>query len=152
MPLRQECLPMDDLTRFLTDDDRDLVARLPRERSASADREDQMVALLRQHGYFRPRHPRGLIGAAVAAAVLVFLSGTLFGQWRAEQRSLEFALERNDLSDADRVLVLQRAGSAYVRASEQLAGVASSSPTARDVAVHILAGAAQAAARANLGG
>jgi hypothetical protein len=69
------------------------------------------------------------------------------------RNSLESQLERTDLTVAERILLIQRAGSAYVRASNGYAGaVATTDSTATEVARRVLEGAAQAVARSNLDG
>ena len=62
-------------------------------------------------------------------------------------------LTRTDLSLADRILLMQRAGSAYVRAANSYASAASrTDSTAIEVANRVLRGAAQAVARSKLDG
>jgi hypothetical protein len=68
-------------------------------------------------------------------------------------RSLEAQIDREGLSANERVLVLQRAGSAYVRAAHAYAdAVAETDSTAVEVASQVLIGAAQAVARTDLDG
>jgi hypothetical protein len=85
------------------------------------------------------------------AAVLVFLAGTFAGSRYATRNSLEEMLDRKQLSVADRVLLLQRAGSAYVRAAQSYAdATAHVDSNAVEVASRVLLGAAHAVARSSL--
>ena len=60
-------------------------------------------------------------------------------------------LARRDLTPAERVLLLQRAGSAYVRAAQSYAdATAKSDSNAVEVASRVLIGAAHAVARNSL--
>jgi hypothetical protein len=148
-----------------------LFEALPRETSATDPRAaDRLVTRLRHEGFFSPVTPsaaarpdasaasggrdlyfRGLwpIGVA-AAAILMALSA--WGGWLAgRQGSLEEMLARKDLTLSDRVLLLQRAGSAYVTAAESYASAtARTDTTAIEVASRVLLGAAHAVARNHL--
>jgi hypothetical protein len=69
----------------------------------------------------------------------------------AQRNSLEQQLARTDLTVSDRVLLLQRAGSAYVRAAQGYAdATAHVDSTAVEVASRVLLGAAHAVARNGL--
>ena len=133
---------------------------LPRETSATDPRgADRLVARLRHEGFFSrviPSAARDLhfkrswpIGLA-AAALLMALSA--WGGWLAGRHgSLEEMLGRKDLTLSDRVLLLQRAGSAYVTAAESYASAtARTDTTAIEVASRVLLGAAHAVARNHL--
>jgi hypothetical protein len=94
---------------------------------------------LRSHAF------RALLLAAAAVALL--LTGGMIGSYLARRGSLEASLEREDLSASDRILLLQRAGSAYVRAANNYAAAtARDDSTAIEVASRVLMGAAQAVA------
>lgn len=130
-----------------------LFNELPRE-SAVAPRElDGLVTALEAEGFFRAR-PRRLVWARqLAAAAVLLVVGGVGGARIATRNSLEARLERSDLSVSDRILLMQRAGSAYVRAANAYAGsVARTDSTAIEVASRVLLGAAQAVARSNLDG
>ena len=83
----------------------------------------------------------------VAAAIALLLSGGWAGSYLARRGSLEAALQRDDLSASDRILLLQRAGSAYVRAANNYAAATARDDSAAiEVASRVLMGAAQAVA------
>jgi hypothetical protein len=93
----------------------------------------------------------------MAAALLLFVSGGLVGaaaNARFTQRhTIESLLARADLTLDDRVLLLQRAGTAYVRAANGYAEATTLvDSTAIEVASQVLMGAAHAVARQSLDG
>ena len=127
------------------------LAELPRTSPIEPGDADRLVAQLRQEGFFRPR--RRALGWAIraAAAVLIFAVGAFAGMQYARRNSLEEILSRKDLTVADRVLLLQRAGSAYVRAAQSYAdATAHVDSSAVEVASRVLLGAAHAVARSSL--
>ena len=130
-----------------------LFAALPRESTPEPRELDHLVSALRAEGFFR-RRPRRLSWLTqLAAAVVLLMLGGLAGARIATRNSLEAQLARTDLSVTERILLMQRAGSAYVRASNSYAGaVAQADSTAVEVASRVLLGAAQAVARSNLDG
>jgi hypothetical protein len=75
-----------------------------------------------------------------------------WGGWLAGRHgSLEEMLGRKDLTIGERVLLLQRAGSAYVTAAQSYASAtARTDTTAIEVASRVLLGAAHAVARNHL--
>lgn len=119
------------------------LAELPRTLPIDTGGADRVVAQLRREGFFRPRRPALSWGIRAAAAILLFTLGAFAGTRYARGSSLEHQLARGDLPASQRVLLLQRAGSAYVRAA-QLAPVDS---IAAQVARQTLLGAAGAVAR-----
>lgn len=129
-----------------------LLASLPRERHGDPATEERLVDALAREGWLRPpRRSRAWLQAAAAIALL--LVGALAGARVNERRSLEAMIDREGLSANERVLVLQRAGSAYVRAAHAYAdAVAETDSTAVEVASTVLIGAAQAVARTDLDG
>ena len=136
-----------------TPEERALLAALPRERDGDPATEERLVEALSREGHFRPagRSARGWLRAAAAVALLVL--GGVAGARLEARRSLEAMIDRDDLSANERVLVLQRAGSAYVRAAHAYAdAVAETDSTAVEVASNVLIGAAQAVARSDLDG
>lgn len=150
--------PDDDLP--ISDYDADLSAlfdALPREASGDPRGADRMIARLRHDGFFAlviPSGARNLLfrwPVGIAAALLLVALGAL-GGWSAERRgSLEEMLSRTDLTVADRVLLLQRAGSAYVTAAQSYANATARTDTvAIEVASRVLLGAAHAVARNHL--
>ena len=143
---------------------------LPREAPTDPRAADRLVTQLRHEGFFArrssvipsgsfsviPSAARDLLVAlrfpvgVAAAAVLMALAA--WGGWLAGRHgSLEEMLARKDLTIADRVLLLQRAGSAYVGAAESYASAtARTDTTAIEVASRVLLGAAHAVARNHL--
>jgi len=128
-----------------------LLDELPRTTSVADGEADRIVAQLRREGFFRARARtmRWMLQAVAAAAI--FLVGVFAGSQYARRNSLEDMLARQHLSVADRVLLLQRAGSAYVRAAQSYAdATANVDSNAVEVASRVLLGAAHAVARSSL--
>jgi hypothetical protein len=137
----------------LDDAERALFARLPREAAVASHDVDRTVKRLEDAGFFRPVRRRISWPFAAAAAVGVFALGIATGAWYTRRNSLEELLSRRDLSADERVLVLQRAGSAYVRAAQGYAdATAHIDSSAVEVASRVLLGAAHAVARTSLDG
>jgi hypothetical protein len=137
----------------LDERERRLFAALPRESVPSSYELDHVVSALRAEGFFRARARRFSWTTQLAAAIVLLVVGGVGGARIATRDSLEAQLERTDLSVSERILLMQRAGSAYVRASNAYAGsVARADSTAVEVASRVLLGAAQAVARSNLDG
>jgi hypothetical protein len=136
-------------------DERELAmfAALPRESELDAAGEERVVKALHAEGYFRraPRRAQWVLKLAAAAAL--FAAGGFAGNRYAMRNSLETNLARRDLSLSDRVLLLQRAGSAYVRAANGYAdATVRVDSSAVEVASQVLVGAAMAVARRSLDG
>jgi hypothetical protein len=127
-----------------------LFAELPRTAPLAPGQVDRLVAELRREGFFH-KHRVLRWGIRAAAAALIFAVGALAGSQYARRNSLEEMLARKQLSVADRVLLLQRAGSAYVRAAQAYAdATARVDSNAVEVASRVLLGAAHAVARSSL--
>jgi hypothetical protein len=133
--------------------ERALFDALPRESPSDVLAEQRLVNALRGEGYFR-RTPRRLVWVfQLAAAVALLVTGGVIGARHAARHSIEAQIARNDLSLNERVLLLQRAGSAYVNAANGYADATSQiDSTAVEVARQILMGAAQAVARQSMDG
>jgi len=130
-----------------------LFTTLPRENAPEPRELDHLVTALKAEGFLRRRDPRFSWVLQIAAAVVLLVSGGIAGARIANRNSLEVMLMRTDLSLPDRILLMQRAGSAYVRAANSYAGAASQTDsTAIEVASRVLLGAAQAVARSKLDG
>lgn len=140
----------------LIDDDAHLAslfAQLPRETNLPPVEESRIAMALRDRGLLRSRSDAQRFLPLLAAGLVMFAVGVGVGNHVARRNSLDELLERHDLSVSDRVLLLQRAGSAYVRAAHQYsAATATSDSTAVEVAQQVFIGAAEAVARSNLGG
>ena len=109
--------PDDDHVLF-DDDELRAFAQLPREAPLSDGEADRMVRRLRREGFFQTRFRARRVLFAAVAALLLFASGALVGGMVTRRGSLEDMLARTDLSVPDRILLLQRAGSAYVTAAQ----------------------------------
>ncbi len=132
-----------------------LFASLPREMALEPGAEQGVVNALRSEGFFERRSSRRPWMLRVAAAAALILTGAVLGAaigGRVAQRtSLEGMLARDDLSVSDRILLLQRAGSAYVTAAHAYAdATAQTDSTAVEVARQVLVGAAHAVVRSQL--
>jgi hypothetical protein len=142
----------------LNERERRLFALLPREAPLDLADEEQAVAALRAEGFFHGRTSRtrrAMLSFAAAAALVVAggIGGGVVGARIAARTSLEGMLMRNDLSTGDRILLLQRAGSAYVQAAHAYAAAtAQTDSTAVEVAAQVLRGAANAVVRSRLDG
>jgi hypothetical protein len=129
-----------------------LAAGLNREAPLNPDAEARLVSALRQEGLLRHNRPRWVAPVAqLAAAIVLLVVGAWGGATYASRSSLEAMLGREDLAIGDRVLLLQRAGSAYVRAAQNYADAAKGVDSAAvEVASRVLVGAAQAVAKNSL--
>lgn len=137
----------------LTDAERAMFAALPHERASEPAEEDRLVDALRADGYFRRRDSSARWVLQFAAAIALFAGGAYGGARYADRNSLERMLDRTDLTMSQRVLLLQRAGSAYVHAANGYAdATATVDSSAMEVASQVLLGAAQAVARRSLDG
>jgi len=122
--------------------------------TASEPRElDHLVTALKAEGFLRRRDRRFSWLLQLAAGLALLVAGGIAGAHIARRNSLEAVLTRTDLSLSERILLMQRAGSAYVRAANSYASAASrTDSTAIEVASRVLLGAAQAVARSKLDG
>jgi hypothetical protein len=144
---------MDDAHTELTDREQELFAALPRLMPGDADQEERVVDALKAEGYFRRGRSNGRLVLQIAAGLVLFIIGGLVGVRYGERNSLEARLAHNDLPLRERVLLLQRAGSAYVTAANAYADATTQlDPNAVEIAQQILLSAAQAVARRNLDG
>jgi hypothetical protein len=130
-----------------------LFAALPRESHVPAGEEQRTVRLLRQEGFLRARSRLPRVALQLAAGLTLFAAGAFAGSQHGQRYSIETMLDRTDLTLDDRVYLLQRAGSAYVRAANEYASATSVvDSTAVEVASKVLMGAAHAVARQSLDG
>jgi hypothetical protein len=151
-------MPDDDFKMTQLDaKERRLFQSLPREMQIVREDEDRLVHTLRSEGFFE-RHrlaprPAARLVAAVALMLGGAVIGSVIGARAATRTSLEAQLARNDLTSAERILLLQRAGSAYVQAAHAYAdATAQTDSTAVEVARQVLLGAAHAVVRTRLDG
>jgi hypothetical protein len=128
-----------------------MFAELPRDVPVSPHDADVVVRRLKQEGFLRPRSHQWRWPLLAAAAMVLFAAGVITGRTIARRGSLEDMLARPRLTIDDRVLLLQRAGSAYVVAAQSYANAtAHVDSTAVEVASKVLLGAANAVARSSL--
>jgi len=124
---------------------------LPRTTPIDPDGADRVIARLRSEGFFGRRRPALSWAIRAAAAILIFALGAFAGMRYARRNSLEDLLARGDLPPTQRELVLQHAGSNYVRIAELYAAqVQHPDSTGAEVARQVLLGAAGAVARSGL--
>ena len=135
----------------LDDETLRLLETLPRTAPVDPGQADRLIAQLRREGFFQPRRRPLRWAIQTAAAAAIFAIGVALGTRYARQNSLEEMLARKDLTTSERVLLLQRAGTAYVRAAQSYAdATAHVDSNAVEVASRVLLGAAHAVARTSL--
>jgi len=129
---------------------RALFDALPREEPVRAGGAEDVLWRLKHDGVM-PSRARRRWPVQAAAALLLLATGAWVG-WHAGRRgSIEDLLARNDLTLSERVLLLQRAGSAYVTAAQGYASAtARVDSSAVEIASRVLLGAAHAVARSQL--
>jgi len=146
----------DDLNMTELDaNERRLFQSLPREMLVVSEDEERVVQALRSEGFFGRRRfaPRPALRLAAAVAIMLggAVIGSVIGARAGTRTSLEAQLARDDLTIAERILLLQRAGSAYVQAAHAYAdATAQTDSTAVEVARQVLVGAAHAMVRSGL--
>lgn len=137
-------------------EERRLFDALPREIPSTEEQAERMVNVLRADGFFKTTSRVSVgVRALAAAAVLIAIGvrGGVIGYRLATSASLEAMIARPDLTVSERVLLLQRAGSAYVKAAHAYAdATAKADSTAVEVAQQVLRGAAHAVVRSQLDG
>jgi hypothetical protein len=138
----------------LTQHERELFAALPRESTPDPVATDRLLRAMRYDGMLRPSQrfsPAMRVALRIAAGLALFIGGAFAGSRYAMRNSLETALQRRDLTVVDRILLLQRAGSAYVTAADAYANATQQADsTAVEVANQVLRGAASAVVRGSL--
>ena len=136
-------------------DERRMFASLPREMATVPEDEERIVQALRSEGFFGRRRFARQRALRLVAAVAIMLAGAVIGSVIGARfgtrTSLEAQLTRHDLTIGERILLLQRAGSAYVQAAHAYAdATAQTDSTAVEVARQVLLGAAHAVVRSQL--
>ncbi len=103
---------------------------LPDEVAPPPGEEDRTVRALRRRGLLPPPRWRryGVPLTRVAAALVIFAAGAVYGDARATRWAMDTLLEQRDRDTRATALLVQRAGSAYVRALGDLARDARSTP------------------------
>src|SRR4051812_3563755 len=111
----------DDSMTYYDEEELRALAALPRVLPLAAGETGRMVHRLRAAGFFRARAHAWRRTMLAAAALLLFALGAAAGAYATRRNALEDLLARGDLSVPERILLLQRAGSAYVRAAQSYA-------------------------------
>jgi hypothetical protein len=142
----------------LTPDERRALDALPRERMPGRLLEERTVHALRERGFIRPHGARRTVLPSnwwitgIAAALALFASGVVAGQWLGTRGAADaFAQIRRDDTMAPAASV-QRTGTAYVAALASLIDAADSADAgsvaqAREVALAALWAAASEVVR-----
>ena len=111
----------------LTSVEREALEALPKERTPSPFLEERVVKALRDGRLLRPDNgrameiTRGRIAVAAAAAIVLLLGGFVLGRWTNEQPATPADAPATQASELSLAASLQRAGTAYVSALEELA-------------------------------
>lgn len=114
----------------LTPDERAAFAALPRERVPPAHLEERVVQALRRRRLLGERRRiagRPWAWAAAAAGIALFSAGTATGQWLAARSTVRAVSAVIEAGTGERAARVQEAGSAYVRAVADLAGMGAAS-------------------------
>lgn len=116
-----------DMDTELTPEELEAFGRLPREAATSDLLEERVVRNLRSRHLLAPRrspwYRGGQLAAGLAAALVLFLGGTVFGQWMAGRTSAEALSAARELRSVDAQVAaaqVQQTGSAYVAALASL--------------------------------
>jgi hypothetical protein len=107
----------------LTPREREALKALPRERMPGRLLEERTVQALRQRGLLRARRSWTpvRVGMAMAAGLMLFMAGTLYGQWRVTQPEGAQTTQQQEWKASHPSDVVQQAGSAYISAMNTLA-------------------------------
>jgi hypothetical protein len=115
----------------LTQQEREALESLPREREPEAALEERVVRALRAQGLLRRPAvlriapvPRSWIAAAAAASVVLFAGGFALGSWLEARHTTKVVLDMHQRDAAQAAALVQRTGSAYVSALAALASYA----------------------------
>jgi hypothetical protein len=116
-----------DMDSELAPEEREAFRRLPREAAPSDLLQERVIRNLRSRHLLGPRRAfwyRGTrLAAALAASLILFLGGTVFGQWLAGRTSAEALSAAREIHRMDADLAaarVQQTGSAYVAALASL--------------------------------
>jgi hypothetical protein len=111
----------------LTPVEREALEALPREQTPSPFLEERVVRALRERGLLRPRRRRTVeltvlrVAVAVAAGIVLLLGGFVVGRWTGARPSGPVDTRPIEASQLALAASLQRAGTAYLAALEDLA-------------------------------
>ena len=118
----------------LTPSEKKALETLPKERMPSAGLEERVVSSLRERGVLLARGRRVIrlsaarLAGAVAAAIVLVIGGFTMGFWASNMSSSRPAPYTQTLSDISVAASLQRAGTDYLLALEELAALPDSTP------------------------
>ena len=115
---------------------------LPREREPSLMLEERTVRALRSEGLFRPVRGRGInphgpfgwLAAGIAAALVLFTSGVVVGQWMGTRSTVEVIVAVEEANAREVAALVQQTGSQYAAALAALTQVPSSASDSNWVA------------------
>src|SRR5262245_62165490 len=112
------------------DDIARLLAELPRSAPLAPGETDRIVRQLHAEGMLRAHRKLsiGWVPAAAAAAALLFAAGVYVGQRNEKRHSLEAQVTSQSATLADRVILLERAQTTYVRAARAYSEMAAGKP------------------------
>ncbi len=119
----------------LTPTEKEALAALPRERTPSPFLEERVVRVLRNRGVLERRKRRFVevtalrMAGAIAACVIILIGGFAVGRWTSSLLIVRTDIAPYAASEASAAALLQRAGTAYVLALQNLASM---SEPARD--------------------
>jgi len=114
--------------------EREALDGLPREREPSAMLEERTVRALRNEGLFRPvrrgginpHAPFGWLAAGIAAALVLFASGVVVGQWMGGRSTVQAIVAVEEANAREVAALVQQTGSQYAAALAALTQVPSS--------------------------
>ena len=115
---------------------------LPREREPSLMLEERTVRALRNEGLFRPVRGRGInphgpfcwLAAGIAAALVLFTSGVVVGQWMGTRSTVQAIVAVEEANAREVAALVQQTGSQYAAALAALSQVPASSSDSNWVA------------------
>ena len=122
--------------------EREALDGLPREREPSAMLEERTVRALRNEGLFRPvrrgginpHAPFGWLAAGIAAALVLFASGVVVGQWMGARSTVQAIVAVEEANAREVAVLVQQTGSQYAAALAALTQVPSSASDSNWVA------------------
>ena len=124
--------------------EREALDGLPREREPSLMLEERTVRALRTEGLFRPvrgrarginpHGPFGWLAAGIAAALVLFISGVVVGQWMGARSTVQAIVAVEEANAREIAALVQQTGSQYAAALAALTQVPSSASDSNWVA------------------
>ena len=126
----------------LSPEEREALDGLPREREPSLMLEERTVRALRNEGLFQPVRSRGInphgpfgwLAAGIAAALVLFTSGVVVGQWMGTRSTVQAIVAVEEANAREIAALVQQTGSQYAAALAALTQVPSSASDSNWVA------------------